>query len=374
MNDKRDLRFTIYDLRREHSYFLNRNSYIGNYIRKICLVVICIIGAISLSIAQDIHFSQFMYSPLNLNPAQTGNFDGAYRFAGNFRRQWSSITIPYQTFGFSADATNFLRKKNIGAGTSLYYDKAGDSYFSTLQFNIAGSYLFEIKKDKQFISIGAQTGFTQRRIDYSDLSFDNQYNGFVYDPTLPHAENFANDGRIYLNLNTGINWVYKIEDRKIISSGVSFFNLTRPKQSFFGNDQIRLDRRLSFNIATEWKLTDKIDLLPATLFMAQGTYREFIVGSSVRYVMKDNRARYRNKSDHEYRAISAGGWARTRDAGFVSVGLDYDQWRMGLSYDINLSNLRPASLGRGGFEFSVIYIIKDILPKRLKYRICPDFI
>jgi type IX secretion system PorP/SprF family membrane protein len=331
----------------------------------ICFLLITLFTSAS-STAQDIHFSQFMSSPMNLNPAQTGNFKGSYRFTGNARRQWSSVTIPYQTFGIAADARNFLRAKNAGAGISLYQDKTGDSQFSTLQFNAAASYMIKLNKDStQFISVGVQSGITQRRINYSNLTFDNQFNGFVYDPTIPSVEIFENAGRVYANLNTGINWIYNIKERTGVSAGISLYNITQPKQSFFGNDQIRLDKRFNFNLASQIKLTEKFDLLPSTLFMAQGTYRELILGSSIKYILNDNR--------YNYRALYAGGWARTRDAGFVSIGMDYDEWYVGLSYDVNLSNLRPASRGRGGFEVSVIYII-DVLPKRLKYKVCPEFI
>jgi len=34
---------------------------------------------------QDIHLSQFNASPQNLNPAQTGLFDGDWRFVGNHK-------------------------------------------------------------------------------------------------------------------------------------------------------------------------------------------------------------------------------------------------------------------------------------------------
>ena len=52
---------------------------------------------------QDIHFSQFNLAPLNLNPAMTGSFNGDYRFVGNLRNQWSSVTVPYKTFAFSVE-------------------------------------------------------------------------------------------------------------------------------------------------------------------------------------------------------------------------------------------------------------------------------
>ena len=40
--------------------------------------------------AQDLHFSQFMNSPLTTNPANTGFIPGGdYRIGINYRNQWS---------------------------------------------------------------------------------------------------------------------------------------------------------------------------------------------------------------------------------------------------------------------------------------------
>ena len=41
----------------------------------------------SLSIAQDVHYSQFNSAALFQNPGNTGLFDGEHRLAGNFRNQ-----------------------------------------------------------------------------------------------------------------------------------------------------------------------------------------------------------------------------------------------------------------------------------------------
>ena len=43
--------------------------------------IILTIGLNLICHSQDIHFSQFNLSPLNLNPAMTGAFKGDYRFA-----------------------------------------------------------------------------------------------------------------------------------------------------------------------------------------------------------------------------------------------------------------------------------------------------
>jgi hypothetical protein len=47
--------------------------------------------------AQDPGFSQFFASPLTLNPALTGKFNGVLRVAGNYRNQWPAINNAFIT-------------------------------------------------------------------------------------------------------------------------------------------------------------------------------------------------------------------------------------------------------------------------------------
>ena len=72
--------------------------------------------------SQDIHYSQFYNSPLNLNPANTGMFDGDFRFAANQRTQWRSVTVPFSTFSLSADAFQPKEWKNISLGALMNHD------------------------------------------------------------------------------------------------------------------------------------------------------------------------------------------------------------------------------------------------------------
>ena len=47
--------------------------------------------------SQDIHWSQFNDNQLFQNPGHAGHFDGDYRFIGNYRDQWRSVTVPFST-------------------------------------------------------------------------------------------------------------------------------------------------------------------------------------------------------------------------------------------------------------------------------------
>ena len=66
--------------------------------------------------AQDLHFSQFMNSPLTTNPANTGFIpDGDYRVGINYRNQWSSVmSIPYKTMSAFGDAQLMQNQENTG--------------------------------------------------------------------------------------------------------------------------------------------------------------------------------------------------------------------------------------------------------------------
>jgi len=312
------------------------------------------------------HFTQFPYSPMNLNPALAGNFDGAYRLVYNQRRQWRSITPnPFSTIGISADAHQPLNLTNAGAGLSIYNDRAGASRLNTLQINFAGAYSVPIDSN-QTVTFGVQPGITFKSVNYSKLSFDNQYQGNQYDSDAATGESFGRDNYSYPNLNAGVQWGYEKEKRKTFTAGVAFFNLLTPDQSLIQTETIPLDRRLSLNVGSNYRLTEELDILPTLLYMRQGTFNQTSLGTSVKY--------YLDPSPYHYRAIYLGGWWRVGDAGNLAIGMDYNRLFASVSYDINYSGLDIASRNRGGWEVAIIYIFRDLLPPRKRYKNCPTFI
>ena len=316
--------------------------------------------------AQDIHFSQFYQSPFSLNPGLTGDFDGAYRLIGNQRTQWKSVTVPYSTWGLAADAAN-VSKKDIGIGLSFFNDKAGDSKLTTTMLNAFVSKKISIKNDPTHsLSLGLGLGFTSMSIDYSDLTYDNQWTGLINNPSLESGEAFSRDSRAYMNLHFGVVYSKKINDKARLRSGFSMFNLTSPKQSWFDQGFVRLNQRFNIHVNVDYKINDLWAVEPMLLFMSQGKFKEFDLGGRAHYVLESK--------PWMYRSIYGGIVGRTKDAGYILAGLRYDNWDIGISYDINTSNLKPASNGRGGFEVGVIYTIPP-KPKLGEIRkVCPDYI
>ncbi|MBN4049704.1 PorP/SprF family type IX secretion system membrane protein [Bacteroidales bacterium AH-315-N07] len=320
--------------------------------------------------AQDIHFSQFNFSPLNLNPALTGLFDADYRFVGNHKNQWRSINIPapYNTFSGSFDGNFFkskLGKDFWGGGVVIFNDRAGDSELSTTQFNISTSYIRKLDDaSRQYLSFGIQNGIVQKSINYSNLKFDSQYDGSRFDPNLSNQESFMSDSRLYYDFSTGVSYLFKPKRRMMYNVGISFSHLTMPRQSFLGNKKIRLDPKITFHGNSLIKIRRKMDLMPSFMVLKQGKFKEIVVGSFIRFLTDEKIGSS---------ALYLGGWYRVGDAIYYVMAFDFRNMKVGISYDINISKLRVASQGRGGIEVAIIYIFRRFQPIYKQQTGCPLF-
>ncbi len=315
--------------------------------------------------AQDIHWSQFNDNPVFQNPGNAGNFNGDVRFVGNFRDQWRAVSVPYQTLSLSADG-KLYNYRALGIGGLFFHDVTGDGRLRTIELQANVSYLLKLTKDSTHtIRPGINIGMNHRQVNWDAFKFGNQYNGQYYDGGLSNNELYSNDKRTNFSAGAGITYQYLIGKRKTLEAGVALFNINRPDQGFFGQKiprdmRTNISARLSYPLGFDW------DIIPSIQVSLQGKYREIIFGSSVKYTLINRLSKYR--------AVYAGVWYRTIDAAYLTVGMDYQQWFVGLSYDMNFSTLTKASRARGGFEIAVRYILVRFKPKKIAHRICPDYI
>lgn len=335
--------------------------------RHIYFIVLFLTSAVLIH-AQDIHFSQFNASPLNLNPSLTGGFDGDLRVVGNYKRQWMTFTNAYRTFSLSADAKpEQLRfgKNSIGIGLLFNTDVAGDASFGTNQVKLCASYNIMLKEDSSLnFSVGLNGGYNQHNINYNALSFGSQFNGNQYDPTMSSGENFASDNFNYFDVSAGIAVSYIINPKLSANAGYTLNHINKPQRSFQDISSVELDRRFSFHGGVDWKFTRDLTLYPSIVYQQQGNLHELNLGALLRM----------NIDNVAFHAIYFGGWMRSKDAGIIEFRFDYKSFNCGISYDINYSKLNVISKGRGGLELSLIYIYKKYREVRLPYyKKCPVY-
>lgn len=316
--------------------------------------------------AQDIHFTQWMHAPHTYSPSSIGDFDGDYRFHGNYRNQWSSVTVPFVTFGGLAEMKDVSSKiEGLSGSAGLIYDITGDSKFSTAQMSFGAGYELPFLADSLGnLRVGVLPTITQKKIDLEALKFDNQYNGFFYDGNLSSGEVLPRLSRWYFDLALGLDYQVMVNPKTELRTSIAVFNLLSPNQSFFNNNDIKLDRRLSWQLDFDYQLNDKWTIEPGIQLSKQGTYHSVNFGALATMNMSNTKFFKQN--------VFAGAYFRAVDSGDLIVGMDYDRWRAAISYDINYSGLVPASNYRGGLELAVIYIIAKPV-ERPKYKVCPDY-
>lgn len=334
--------------------------------RKLVLILMCVM-MLKRSFAQDPHFSQFYSSPLTLNPAFTGKFDGDLRIAGNYRNQWPTINRAYQTATVSADfhiLQNALDFRDTwGVGLMAYTDKsaAGAVNFNYLSLSTAFHKGLDEDGYKQ-IGLGFQATYSNMMINTSKLTFEDQLTSSGFTGVTNETFNGQSLKKSYLDLNVGMLYSASTSDKNNYYFGVSLYHITRPKQSFT-NANYLLDPRVTIHGGGYIPVGDNNIFHFSGLYSTQAGASETLLGGAIQLPVGDINV-------DKPTSVYAGGWMRLNDALIPYVGLEFSDFRLGLTYDINTSSLKTASNSRGGVEISLIYIKKPASGKGLP---CPKF-
>ena len=197
--------------------------------------------------AQDIHYSQFYYSPLTFNPALTGSMDGTYRISGIYKNQWSSISSPfvYSTPSISADAKLFSGKFNgnyLGVGLLLLNDRSGDGNLRNFTAMLSLAYHQSLDREGNYhLAVGLQGGLVQKSIDFNNLNFSDEFDGLGFNNIT--AENFKYQQIAYSDFSAGA-LIYGVpNNHSRFQIGAAAFHLTTPTETFFESSDNQLDMR-----------------------------------------------------------------------------------------------------------------------------------
>ncbi len=306
--------------------------------------------------AQDIHFTQYFTSPLTLNPAMTGLVAEDLRFAANFRTQWSAVSAnPYVTGTASYDMAMLKGKlpegDALGMGLMVLYDKSGTGGLTNTTAGLSLAYHKAIGHDKlQHISIGIQANYVQKSIDFSKLTFEDEFNtgtGTISNPTL---EKFTNVDIGYADFNGGIMYSGKVAEHVTTYIGYSYYHITQPVETF-QTYQNGIHNRQTLYLGGSFDMNPNTVLYASALYQSQAAASEVMIGTAVGFILNPG-----HDEDYQKNTIFyLGGWYRYGDAVAPYVGIEWSKMRLGVSYDVNLSSFTPATGGAGAYEVSLIY-------------------
>jgi type IX secretion system PorP/SprF family membrane protein len=329
--------------------------------------------------AQDPRFSQYYASPYNLNPALTGVFNGQCRTTLNYRDQWNSVltTVPFRTYSVSGEYRRALASDDyVAFGIGAMHDEVGTARYQQNKASLGFAFLKQLaggrNRNEQYLSAGAQLGFGQNSIDWSNLWFSRQYDAFNEQPDLgaSNGETFGEGNTpLYADFNAGLLWYMVMENDGFFYIGGAGHHLNQPKISLMQTNNTVMYRRWSGHMGGQFPVSEVLSLLPAVQVMKQGPSFEADFGMNIRY--------YNN--DLNELALRAGLWSRLgnrlnsgihSDALTIVTMLELNRVMVGLSYDLTVSSLRRANNSRGAFEISLSYYH----PERRRSKVtCPRF-
>ena len=318
--------------------------------------------------AQDVHFTQFYASPLTLNPALTGAFDGKFRIQGIYRNQWAGVLDePYKTFSTGLDlrfplgAYGARYKDAAAVGLVFFTDNVPGVDLRTTQMALSGAFHKALDpRNSQYLSAGFQVGLTQRSINYNSLTFNDQFNGTT-GYTFRSAEVLPQNNFAFADFAVGLNYSYSSPTSGLgFFAGAAMFHLLQPNVSFYAanDDEIEavpLFTRYSAHASATLPLTERVSLQPRLMTNIQGPHFELTAGSNVRL----------RAGGYGNTAVHLGVWARpvqdvvdgvSLDAIIGMVGIEYDNVLLGFSYDATVNSLSNKRRAQGAFELSLAYL------------------
>ncbi len=316
--------------------------------------------------AQDPHFSQFYASPLTLNPAFAGKFDGDIRVAGIHRNQWPTINKAFVTTSAAVDfrimKNHIAENDTWGVGLMGFSDQSANG---AVKFNYAsiGTAFHKGLDEEGYHQIGAafQGTYANMLINVTNLKFLDQLTPYGFTGITSEVFNNNSLKNSYFDLNAGVLYNGSTTDQNNFYFGVSMYHINRPKQSFTGAFFL-LNPRTTIHGGGYFPVGQTGTLHLSGLYSSQGKASEALVGGAYQFLVSEQT----DKPTSFY----VGSWMRFNDAVIPYVGLEFGSFRLGATYDVNTSNLKSASNSRGGMEISLIYIKKD--PESTGVN-CPKF-
>jgi type IX secretion system PorP/SprF family membrane protein len=344
--------------------------------------------------AQAVLFSQYYASPLTLNPALTGKFDGFARVDGIYRGQYYGLSQSnsiFRTPAISADFSLLKDKMNgnaLGIGLSVVNDQqtsnasdgSGTGKIGTTSITLDLGYTINLDKSKKTqLSIGLAPSITMKNTTGS-YEYPQAFNtNLVYDVTSQYNESLTQPKKTYFNFAYGLFFNQNPLDWLTYYIGFSMDNVARPQTDVIAtNNSIG---KLAFLYVVhggfEFRVAKKWTLLPGFLYQNTAKANEANAGLTVGYDVLD-----KDKNGIRQKAtIYFGLWDRMgNDVGSAfqernitpKIGFDYRRFRVDFAYDISLGNIAsdahpvPGVYRPQAYELGISYIFAG--PKTLKDR------
>ena len=329
-----------------------------------CLIITFLWG-------QDPNFSQYNNVSIFLNPSLSGSFEGSYRATVAHRNQGNNqFNEPFVSLYSSFDLRLPIRYDGkvlndaAGVGVMFMQDKNSSIGWNTQNIYVSGAYHKSLDPTtNQFISAGFQMGIIQKSVGYSNVTFNDQFNGTdgysdSTDELLP-SNNFA-----FSDLNAGIQYSFMTINQLGGFLGASISHFNKPNQSFYQNNLLFVNSITNRPLPIKYTVhggfqipvTEKLQIHPRVLAQKQGSHLTGMAGMNVRTIVND----VSNTSLHfgaSVRPTIITGNNPKIESLIILLGIELNELLIGISYDAGISNLFNGISGRrNAIELTLTYM------------------
>jgi type IX secretion system PorP/SprF family membrane protein len=241
-----------------------------------------------------------------------------------------------------------LGNDKLGVGLYLLNDQAIGHKIKSINLALTGAYHKVLGADESHVlSLGVEAGFIQKRIELDQLVFLDQFDPTFFEPTVATGESIFDDKTFAFDLGVGLTWTAKFSDRFFPEIGAAISHLTAPNESFSEGFDSNLPRLITAHGKLLFDINDDFNIEPGFMYLNQGPFDEIIAGATAEYVLEDG---FRSKT-----SFHLGAWYRMRDAFILMTAFEFRNFQLGISYDINTSDLSNVAKGNGAYEISFVY-------------------
>lgn len=321
-------------------------------------------------LAQDVHYPQFSATPLTLNPALTGAFDGRLRVSALYSNQSVTTDFPFTTVGGAIDLPIYTAKKGdfLALGVQVVKDAAGEGYRnnSSAIASLAGHKSFRLfSRDEQrnsVVAVGVQAGVTEQNTNLANLFFGgSRYNVYPLYPPPYIGPVISPNSATNTVLNAGITLAQTLAPHFNYIIGLAGHNLYQPQSAADRNRNVfyGIDKRYSIMAGADWEIVHRFSFRPAAYYQILEHDNYLIAGGECYY----NTGKAYSSSRPAI-GVYAGGWYLTKQGYAVTCGLQLRSVKVGFGYN------HGGAAKNEGIDVSARYILARKLRGNIRLVPC----
>ena len=250
----------------------------------------------------------------------------------------------------------------MNVGINLLNQTAGDGgyYYRTAYANLAYTGVRFGAAENHRVVMGLQLGMIWRGFNASKFTFGDQWDPITGFNPGASTDGFNKTKNSSFDAGAGILYFDATPGKKAnVYAGFSVAHLTKPKDYFSSDGNAKLPMRYTGHAGVRLTFSELLSITPNVLYAKQGTAEEKMAGAYVQLNAAPG-------TD-----VMLGANYRIKDAVSPFVGFTHKNMVLGISYDVNTSELGKMAHGSNSFEISLSFTGRRSIRTPEGNFICP---